>query len=126
MRGIEEEDSSVLLGKDENLPRGGSTSQGKHGVCQLTEAGGTLIGNRRVLENQPRFFFKTVSTPKPNLPFVLTVHREQSCNHSEEIQLFPVYILNFPCLTAHTDVMSGVEVENLRREQTVLFEKDPG
>ncbi len=75
MPGIEEVDSSVLLGEDENLSRKGSTSQGKQSVGRLAVASGSLIGNGLGREKEPRLLFDTTNTLTTSLPFAANSNR---------------------------------------------------
>ncbi len=126
MPGIEEVDSSVLLGEDENLSRKGSTSQGKQSVGRLAEASGSLIGKRLGREKEPRLLFDTTNSLTMSLPFALNFYREQMYSHTHEVQLFPEPVLNLQRPTAATNAKTLVETEILRDNQTVSFEKDPG
>jgi hypothetical protein len=126
MPGIEEVDSSVLLGEDENLSRKGSTSQGKQSVGRLAEASGSPIGNRLGREKDPQLLFDTTNALTINLPFAPDFCREQMYNHTHEVQFFPIPILNLQRPTASTTMKTPVETEILRDNQSVSFEKDPG
>ena len=126
MPGIEEVDSSVLLGEDENLSRKGSTSQGKQSVGRLAVASGSLIGNGLGREKEPRLLFDTTNTLTTSLPFAANSNSEQMNGHTHEAQLFPIPILNPQRPSAASNARTLVETEIPRDNQTVSVEKDPG
>jgi hypothetical protein len=126
MPGIEEVDSSMLLGEDENLSRKGSTSQGKQSVSPLAEASGSLIGDRLGREKEPHLLFDRPNALTMSIPFAPTFCREQMYSHIHEEQLFPIPILNLQRATAATNAKTLLETNILRNSQTISIQKDPG
>ena len=126
MPGIEEVDSSVLLGGDENLSHEGSTSHGKQMIGRLAEASGLLIGGRPGIEKKPRLLFDPTNSLTISNPFALNSYREQMDSHTHEVQLFPIPNLNLRRPTASTNAKTQVQTEIPRDHHTVSVEKDPG